>query len=373
MTIESKVAGIESERSSSLMKGYDYIELYVGNAYQAAHFYRTAFGFSPLAYAGLETGERTRISYVLRKGEIRLVLTSALHADDAVARHVMLHGDGVKDIALTVSDATQAFQNAVKHGARAVCEPIKIEDDDGFVVKSTIAAYGDTVHTFVERKDYHGPFLPRFMPGKTLPTLAVETDFLTVDHVAVSVPPGELDQWVSFYNQTMGFHESHREDVATEYSAMNSKVVQDSSGVVKFPMVEPASGRRKSQIEEYLEFNAGPGVQHVAFLSDNIMSEVKRLRSAGNEFLPIPNTYYESLEDRVGKIDEDLEALRAQRILVDRDQWGYLMQTFTRPIQGRPTMFMEVIQRKGAQGFGSGNIKALFEAVEREQANRGNL
>jgi 4-hydroxyphenylpyruvate dioxygenase len=301
-------------------------------------------------------------------------LTSALCPDDPVAEHVRLHGDGVKDIALTVFDAEGAFHEAVKRRARPICEPKIYEDDQGQVIKATVAAFGDTVHTFVERRGYKGHFLPNFRPLKTPALPALETNFSAVDHVAISIATGELDEWVDFYNETLGFHESHKEDVMTEYSAMNSKVVQSANGTVKFPLVEPAQGRRKSQIEEYLEFYRGPGVQHLALLTDDIAKSVSALRGAGNEFLSIPDTYYESLQERVGVLEkEDIGVLRSEKILVDRDEWGYLMQTFTRPVQGRPTVFMEAIQRRGARGFGSGNIKALFEAVEREQAKRGNL
>jgi 4-hydroxyphenylpyruvate dioxygenase len=374
MIAEQDLPRDADEQRFPQVEGYDYIEYYVGNAHQAAHFYRTAFGLTPVAYAGLETGERSRVSYVLQQGQIRLVLTSALRADDPAAEHVRLHGDGVKDIALTVRDATAAFHESVKRGARPVAEPRVCEDEHGRVVKATVAAYGDTVHTFVERRQYGGVFLPNYQALKRAPPPALDADWLAIDHVAVCIAPDELDEWVGFYNETLGFRESHREDVATEYSAMNSKVVQSANGQVKFPLVEPARGRRRSQIEEYLEFYGGPGVQHVALLSDDIAKTVKALRSAGNEFLNIPGTYYESLHERVGPLEEeDVDTLRAQQILVDRDEWGYLLQTFTRPVQGRPTVFMEAIQRKGARGFGSGNIKALFEAVEREQAKRGNL
>lgn len=373
MTSEHDIPITIQEATFPNFNGYDYIEFYVGNAHQAAYFYRTAFGLTPIAYAGLETGERSRVSYVLEQGDIRLVLTSALRPDDPAAEHVRVHGDGVKDIALTVSDATAAFHESLKGGARPVSEPMIFEDALGQVVKATVAAYGDTVHSFVERREYEGVFLPNYRPLKTPPP-TLETKFRAVDHVAVSIAPGELDEWVSFYNDTMHFRESHKEDVATDYSAMNSKVVQSANGRIKFPLVEPATGKRRSQIEEYLEYYGGPGVQHVALLSDDITKSVRALRAAGNEFLTIPDTYYDSLQDRVGVLeDEDVEALRTQKILVDRDQWGYLMQTFTRPLQGRPTVFMEAIQRKGARGFGSGNIKALFEAVERDQAKRGNL
>lgn len=355
------------------LKDFDYLEFYVGNAHQAAHFYRTAFGFTPLAYSGLETGTRRSVSYVIEQRNIRLMLTSALDSNDPIAEHVKLHGDGVKDIAFTVPDAGRAFEAAVKRGARPVMEPTLIEDDDGQVIKATIATFGDTVHSLIQRRDYGGKFLPGYMPVKNPMPSPLSTHLAAVDHVAVSIEPGRLDEWVEFYNSVMGFHVSHEEDVETEYSAMNSKVVQNSTGRIKFPMVEPAQGKRKSQIEEYLAFYHGAGVQHVALLSSDIVQTVRALRAGGNEFLPTPNAYYGMLEDRVGKIEEDVDALREQNILVDRDEWGYLMQIFTKPLQGRPTVFMEAIQRKGARGFGSGNIKALFQALEREQAMRGNL
>jgi 4-hydroxyphenylpyruvate dioxygenase len=355
------------------IKGYDHLEFYVGNAHQAAHFYRTAFGFRPTAYMGLETGSRERVSIVLEQRNIKLVLTSPLDNDGPVAQHVRLHGDGVKDIAFTVDDATQAFEETVRRGARPIQEPTTMEDDAGYITRATVSVYGDTVHSFIERKEYTGAFLPEFQPIRNPPLSSLTTCLAAIDHVAISLERDTLDEWVEFYENVMGFRQSHQEDVVTECSAMRSKVVQHSSGLVKFPLVEPAIGQRKSQIEEYLKFYRGPGVQHVALLSSNIVQSVKALRAGGNEFLNTPGIYYEMLEDRVGKIDEDVEALREQKVLVDRDEWGYLMQIFTKPVQNRPTFFLEAIQRKGARGFGSGNIKALFQALEREQAGRGNL
>lgn len=354
------------------LKGYDHIEFYVGNAHQAAHFYRTAFGFTATTYAGLETNVRDRVSYVLEQRNIRLVLTSALHADSEISAHVIKHGDGIKDIAFTVRDAAKAFEETVKRGARPVMEPTVHEDDEGRLVRSAIGVYGDTVHSFIERHEYEGAFLPGYRAFANKAPL-IATGFSVVDHVAVSLPAGELDRWVTFYREAMGFHESHTEDVETEYSAMNSKVVENCTGRVKFPMVEPSPSKRKSQIDEYLEFYSSAGVQHVALLTGNIINTVVALRSMGNDFLRTPDTYYDSLAERVGNISEDLNELRKLNILVDRDQWGYLMQIFTKPVQSRPTVFMEAIQRKGARGFGSGNIKALFQALEREQAMRGNL
>jgi 4-hydroxyphenylpyruvate dioxygenase len=372
MVMIEEAASPAQEKEFPPLKGFDYIEFYVGNAHQAAHFYRTAFGFTPIAYQGLETGARDHVSYVMEQRHIRLVLTSALYNDDPVAEHVLLHGDGVKDIAFTVPDTERAFAAALCRGARPVMEPTVFEDKGGQVVKATIAAYGDTVHSFIQRGDYSGSFFPNFVAIKNPPP-PVSPCLAAIDHIAVSLEAGQLDQWVEFYQEVLGFQQSHEEDVETEYSAMNSKVVQNSTGRVKFPMVEPAQGRRKSQIEEYLAYYRGPGVQHIALLSSDIIQTVRALRSTGTEFLRTPDTYYEMLENRVGCIEESLEDLRAQNILVDRDQWGYLLQIFSKPLQSRPTVFMEAIQRKGARGFGSGNIKALFEALECEQAKRGNL
>ena len=373
MVMIEAAASPAQQQTFPQLKGFDYLEFYVGNAHQAAHFYRTAFGFTPVAYRGLETGARDHVSYVMEQRHIRLVLTSALYHTDPVAEHVLLHGDGVRDVAFTVPDAEQAFEASVRRGAQPVLEPTVFEDKGGPVVKATIAAYGDTVHSFIQRKDYGGPFFPDFVALKNPPAPPIAPCLAAIDHIAISLPAGQLDQWVDFYQQVMGFHQSHEEDIETEYSAMNSKVVQNATGRVKFPMVEPAQGRRRSQIEEYLAYYRGPGVQHIALLSSDILKTVRALRSTGTEFLRTPDTYYEMLEGRVGRVEESLEDLRAQNILVDRDQWGYLLQIFSKPLQSRPTVFMEAIQRKGAKGFGSGNIKALFEALEAEQAKRGNL
>jgi 4-hydroxyphenylpyruvate dioxygenase len=353
-------------------KGFDYIELYVGNAHQAAHFYRTAFGFTPIAYAGLETGVRDRTSYVVKQGDIFLMLTSALGPESRIAEHVKLHGDGIKDVALTVPDSVYAFEETVKRGARPIMEPTVYEDEEGYIIKSTVAAFGDTVHSFIHRENYEGNFFPRFLPINH-PLDTRPTGLLAIDHVAVSVERETLESWVEFYQSVMDFHPSHEEDVSTEYSAMNSKVVQNDRGSVIFPLVEPAPAKRKSQIEEHLEFYRGPGVQHIAFSSDDIYSTIRLLRANGNQFLSTPDSYYDMLEDRLGRLDESLAELRELNILVDRDRWGYLMQVFTKPLQGRPTVFLEILQRKEARGFGGGNIKALFEANEREQAVRGNL
>lgn len=354
------------------IKGLAHVELYVGNAYQAAHFYRTSFGFLPTAYAGMETGERDYISFVLEQGEIRLVLTSATSSESQIAEHVKQHGDSVKDVAFVVDDAAQAFDVAVKRGATPVMEPSAHEDRDGRLIKATIATCGDTVHSFIQRDDSRRAFFPQYRPVTKIQS-ALPTGLEVIDHIAISVEKGALDQWIDFYIKVLGFHKSHQEDILTEYSAMNSKVVQNDNGSVKFPLMEPATGLRKSQIEEYLEFNHGPGAQHIAFVSRNIVETTRLLRKNNIEFLHIPETYYQAIGGRIGKIDEGINSLRELNILADRDQWGYLLQIFSKPLQGRPTLFIEIIQRVGARGFGGGNIRELFEAVEREQAVRGNL
>jgi 4-hydroxyphenylpyruvate dioxygenase len=357
------------------LNGIDYVELYVGNARQAAHFYRTAFGFTPTAYAGLETGVRDRASYVLEQRKIRLVATAPLGPEGEIAEHVRLHGDGVKDIAFSVDDARQAFVAAVARGAQPVGEPIVIEGQKGFIVKATIRAYGDTVHSFIERRNYHGTFAPRYHAIKDPPPV-VPAGLAAVDHVVGNVELGRMDEWVAFYNHVLGFQQMVHfsdDDISTEYSALMSKVVADGTGRIKFPINEPAEGRRKSQIEEYLDYYRGPGAQHLALLTGDICATVRTLRANGVQFLRTPPAYYDALLGRVGQIDEDLEALCELGILVDRDDEGYLLQIFTRPLQDRPTVFFEIIQRKGARGFGAGNFKALFEAIEREQAERGNL
>jgi 4-hydroxyphenylpyruvate dioxygenase len=354
------------------IKGFCYIELYVGNAQQAAHFYRTTFGFLPVAYAGLETGERDRVSFIMEQGQIRLILTAAISTESQVAEHVRLHGDSVKDIAFVVDDARQAYAVAVKRGATPALEPAVFEDQDGHLIKATIATCGHTVHSFIQRGGTQHAHFPSYRAITKAPS-TLSTGLKSIDHIAISVERNTLDQWVDFYKNVLDFHESHQEDIFTEYSAMNSKVVQNDNGSIKFPIIEPAPGRRKSQIEEYLEFNKGPGAQHVAFLSGNIIETVRLLRENKIEFLLAPDTYYQMLGDRIGEINEDLDLLREFNILADRDQWGYLLQVFSKPLQSRPTFFIEIIQRAGALGFGGSNIRALFEAVEREQAMRGNL
>lgn len=355
--------------------GTDYIEMYVGNAKQAAHFYKTAFGFQSLAYAGLETGMKDRTSYVLVQDKIRLVLTTPMVPEDPINDHIRQHGDGVKVIALWVDDARLAYAETIKRGAVSYMEPTVEKDADGEVVKSGIKLYGDTVHIFVERKNYKGIFLPGFRAWKSdhnPPAAGLKY----VDHMVANVGWGQMDKWVEFYERVMGFANLlsfDDEDISTEYSALMSKVMSNGNGRIKFPINEPAEGKKKSQIEEYLDFYRGEGVQHIAVATDDIVKTVKDLMSRGVEFLKVPSSYYEGLLDRVGTIDEDLGPLSELGILVDRDDEGYLLQLFTKPVQDRPTLFFEIIQRKGAKSFGKGNFKALFEAIEREQANRGTL
>ncbi|WP_110515282.1 4-hydroxyphenylpyruvate dioxygenase [Herpetosiphon llansteffanensis] len=357
------------------LRGIDYVEMYVGNARQAAHYYRTAFGFTPVAYAGLETGTRDRVSFVMQQRNIRLVLTGALNPDSPIAEHVKLHGDGVKDIALEVENATSAFEAALARGATAVLEPTVLESKWGKVVKATIRTYGDTVHTFVERDGYTGTFMPGYNKVKN-PPKSESTGLAAVDHIVGNVELGKMDEWVNFYARILGFSQLQQftdDDISTEYSALMSKVVQNGTGRIKFPINEPAEGRKKSQIDEYLDYYRGPGAQHIALITPDIIQTVKHLRDNGVEFLRTPDTYYSALAGRVGHIDEDYNTLQELGILVDRDDEGYLLQIFTKPVGDRPTVFYEIIQRKGSRGFGAGNFKALFEAIEREQAKRGNL
>jgi 4-hydroxyphenylpyruvate dioxygenase len=354
------------------LKGFEYVEVYVGNASHAAHYYRTTLGFAPVAYAGLETGARDRVSYLLAQGNIVLLLTAATSPDSPVAEHVLLHGDSVKDIAFSVEDAARAFDTAVERGATPVAEPTVFETDTGRVTKATIATFGHTVHSFVQRDDTRSPIFPPYQPVAS-PQTVRPAGLTEIDHVAISVGSGEMDRWVAFYEDVMGFHQSHHQDVATERSAMHSKVVEDETGAVKFPIMEPAPGKGRSQIEEYLAFHKGAGAQHVALLSENIVETVRVMRENSIEFLRTPDVYYSMLEDRVGRINEDVGALHELNILADRDHWGYLLQIFTKPVQSRPTLFLEVIQRVGARGFGGGNVEALFKALEHEQAMRGNL
>ena len=355
--------------------GWDHVELWVGNAKQAAYFYEHAFGFTRIAYAGPETGVRDRASYVLGQGEIRLVVTSALREDHDITRHHSRHGDGVKDIALAVPNASEAYRQAVQRGARGVREPTKLEDDDGAVEVAAIATYGDTIHTFVDRSQYEGAFLPGFVSVSSNGH-AEGVGLVSIDHIVGNVELGRMDQWVEFYERVFGMTNILHfgdEQIHTEYSALMSKVMSDGEGKIKFPINEPAEGKRKSQIEEYIEFYNGAGAQHIALASENIVGTVAELKNRGVLFLETPDTYYEEAPDRVGAIEEDFAVLREHKILVDRDEDGYLLQIFTKTAQDRPTLFFEVIERHGARGFGDGNFKALFEAIEREQALRGNL
>ncbi len=358
------------------INGTDYIELYVGNSKQAAHFYKTAFGFQSLAYAGLQTGLKDRESYVVVQDKIRLVLTSPLKSGTEIGKHIDKHGDGVKVVALWVDDATYAYNAAMERGAKSYMEPKVEEDQTGKVVRSGIYTYGETVHIFVERKDYNGTFLPGFKKWETPDHNPTSTGLMFVDHMVGNVGWNKMNHWVGFYEDVLGFRNIlsfDDKDISTEYTALMSKVMSNGNGRIKFPINEPAEGKKKSQVEEYLDFYEGEGVQHIAVATDDIIKTVRELKSRGVEFLQVPATYYDAVTDRVGEIDEDIAPLRELGILVDRDDEGYLLQIFTKPVEPRPTMFFEIIQRKGAQSFGKGNFKALFEAIEREQELRGTL
>ena len=357
------------------LHGIDHVELWVGNAAQAAYFYREAFGFEQVAYAGLETGVRDRVSFVLQQGRIRLVLSGALMPGHEIGEHHARHGDGVKVIALSVPDAAYAYRTAVERGARSVREPWEASDEHGSVKRATIETYGETLHTFVERSGYDGAFLPGFVAERIAPHNG-DAGLLAIDHIVGNVELGHMETWVKFYEDVFGMTEMiHFSDeaISTEYSALMSKVVTSGNGRIKFPINEPAEGKRKSQIDEYLEFYGGAGAQHIAVATRDIVKTVELLRERGVEFLRTPESYYDDVPERIGEIEEDLADLRKQGILVDRDDEGYLLQIFTKPIGDRPTMFFEVIERHGARGFGEGNFKALFEAIEREQERRGNL
>jgi len=356
--------------------GTDYVEFYVGNAKQSAHYYMTAFGFLPLAYAGPETGIKDRSSYAVRQNKLTFVLTTALRTDNPIADHVYKHGDGVKTLALMVDDATSAWKETTRRGGRSYMEPVELKDDSGEIVMSGIHVYGDTVHVFVERKNYKGVFMPGYIKWENEHFKPTETGLLYVDHCVGNVGWNQMNPWVKFYEDVMGFKNIltfDDEDISTEYSALMSKVMSNGNGFVKFPINEPAEGKKKSQVEEYLEFYNGEGVQHVAMATNDIVATVRELMNRGVEFLKVPSAYYDDLTDRVGPIDEDLEPLKELGILVDRDHEGYLLQLFSKPVEDRPTLFFEIIQRKGAKSFGKGNFKALFEAIEREQEARGNL
>jgi 4-hydroxyphenylpyruvate dioxygenase len=374
-TIERKAAVSINEQDFLPLQGTDYVEFYTGNAKQAAHFYKAAFGFQDLAYAGPETGLKDRASYVLRQHKLTLVLTTPLRPHNELADHIYLHGDGIKVLALKVVDARNAWLETTRRGAISYMEPKTLQDAEGEIVMSGIHTYGDTVHLFIERENYKGAFMPGFRPWNSgyHPT---ETGILYVDHCVGNVGWNQMNAWVKFYEEAMGFRNIlsfDDNDISTEYSALMSKVMSNGNGFVKFPINEPAEGRKKSQVEEYLEYYNGAGCQHLAMATNNIVATVQALQSRGVEFLQVPGSYYDDLLDRVGHIDEDLAPLKELGILVDRDEEGYLLQIFTKPVEDRPTLFFEIIQRKGAKSFGKGNFKALFEAIEREQAIRGNL
>lgn len=355
--------------------GTDFVELYVGNAKQAAYYYQHAWGFEPIAYSGLETGRKDQVSYVLQQGKIRIVLTSPLTPDGDINAHINKHGDGVKMVALWVDDARKSYEETTKRGAKSYVEPYELEDENGKAVISGIHTYGETIHLFVERNDYTGPFLPGYKAyASRVETKAAGLKY--IDHMVGNVGWNEMNKWVEFYAKVMGFAQMvsfDDKDISTDYTALMSKVMSNGNGRIKFPINEPAEGKKKSQIEEYIDFYNGAGVQHIALSTDNIIETVTALRDRGVEFLYVPETYYDTLLDRVGEIDEELEPLKELGVLVDRDDEGYLLQIFTKPVLDRPTMFFEIIQRKGAQSFGKGNFKALFEAIEREQDLRGTL
>ncbi len=355
------------------IQDWDYLEFYTGNAKQTMHYFTKAFGFEAVAYAGLETGSREKVSYVLKQKHMTFVISGALTPDSPIADFVKKHGDGVKDVALRVEDCEQAYREAVSRGAIPIMEPTEYTDEFGTVKKAIIGTYGENIHSFIERKNYNGPFFPGYKAYQSS-VKGESTGIIGIDHIVGNVEV--MDEWVEYYQKVMGFtavQNFSEDDISTEYSALMSKVMQSGTGRIKFPINEPAEGRRKSQIQEFLEFYKGPGVQHIAILTNDIIDTVSRLRDNGVDFLMVPDAYYEDLKERVGEIDEDIEALRKLGVLVDRDDEGYLLQLFSKPIVDRPTLFIEIIQRKGARGFGNGNFKALFEALEREQERRGNL
>lgn len=376
METVSQIAIQSNSTDTFPILGTDFIEFYVGNAKQSAHFFQTAFGFDLVAYKGPETGNRDFCSYALQQDRIRFILTSALEPDHEIAKHVARHGDGIKVLALTVEDCDRAYHLAIERGAESAFAPYTLKDDNGVVRMAAIRTYGETIHTLVERKNYQGIFLPGFVPKVSGIHRSQEVGLRYVDHCVGNVELGDMNKWVKFYQDVLGFKlliTFDDKDISTEYTALMSKVVSNGTGYVKFPINEPAKGKKKSQIDEYLEFYKGAGVQHVAIITNDILKTVAQLRSNGVEFLHVPDNYYETVPERVGKIEEDLEDVKKLNILVDRDEDGYLLQIFTKPLQDRPTIFFEIIQRKGAKSFGKGNFKALFEAIEREQALRGNL
>jgi 4-hydroxyphenylpyruvate dioxygenase len=371
----AKDAGARTEKRENplKLKNVHHVEFWVGNAKQSSYFYRKAFGFSQIAYSGLETGNRETASYVLAQGKIRFILTTPLDAKHPASEHIRKHGDGVRDIALQVEDADFAFQEAVRRGAKPVVEPHDVHDERGSVRRAAVHTYGETIHSFISYKDYRGTFLPGFEPSEVKGESA---GLLLVDHIVGNVELGRMNEWADWYSRVMGFSRYitfDDKDISTEYSALMSIVMSDDNRVVKFPINEPARGRKKSQIDEYLEWYHGPGVQHVALQCGNIIETVSRLKASGVEFLTVPDSYYDEVPKRIGKIEEPIETLRELKILVDKDDEGYLLQLFTKPVEDRPTLFFEIIQRKGSRGFGKGNFKALFESIEAEQAKRGNL
>tara|TARA_B100000315_G_scaffold210472_1_gene206774 strand:- start:2367 stop:3455 length:1089 start_codon:yes stop_codon:yes gene_type:complete len=355
------------------LKGIHHIEMWVGNAKQAAFYYRNAFGFSQTTYSGLETGNREFASYVLEQGKMKLVLSTPINSANGMSSHIERHGDGVRDIAFHVDNADDCFHHCISQRAEPFMEPKDFSDDNGTVRKASIKAYGDTIHSFISNDRYNGPFLPTYREESIS---SDSSGIMFFDHIVANVELGKMDDWVKYYADVLGFTQLRHfsdEDISTEYTALMSKVMQNGNGRIKFPINEPAEGKRKSQIEEYLEFYEGPGVQHIAMLTGDIIETITKLRANGIEFLEVPDTYYDVLADRVGSIDESLDIIRDLKILVDRDEEGYLLQIFTKPVEDRPTLFFEIIQRKGSQGFGLGNFKALFESIEREQELRGNL
>lgn len=374
-TVVSNSAVHNSMQDFLPLQGTDYVEFYVGNAKQAAHFYKTAFGFQSLAYAGPETGVKDRASYAVRQNKLTFVFTTPLRSQNAIADHIYKHGDGVKSLALKVTDATDAWKQTTARGANSYMEPVTLTDENGALVISGIHTYGDTVHLFIERENYHGVFMPGFRKWESIYNPA-DAGLLYVDHCVGNVGWNQMNPWVKFYEEVMGFRNIltfDDNDISTEYSALMSKVMSNGNGFVKFPINEPAEGKKKSQVEEYLDYYDGEGCQHVALATGDIVKTVTDLQNRGVEFLKVPSSYYDDLLDRVGHIDEDLSPLKELGILVDRDEEGYLLQIFTKPVEDRPTLFFEIIQRKGAKSFGKGNFKALFEAIEREQELRGNL
>ena len=368
---------VEEEFDDHLgLQDVDFVEHYVGNAKQASHFYQTVFGFELKAYSGLETGNRDRVSYLLQQGNIRFLVTSSLNSNSPIADHIAKHGDGIRDIAMHVENVDRAYKETVKRGAKGVEKPHDLEDEHGTIRKAAIATYGDTIHTLINRSNYDGIFMPGFEPAESPVENIEPVGVQYVDHCVGNVEKGKMNDWVDFYRDVMGFTQYIHfddKDISTEYSALMSKVMAGGRGMIKFPINEPAEGKKKSQIEEFLDFYEGPGVQHIALLTGDIIKTVKELKGRGLEFLHVPTTYYEELENRVGKIDEPVDQLEDLGILVDRDDEGYLLQIFSKPVVDRPTFFFEIIQRKGARGFGKGNFKALFQAIEREQDKRGNL